>query len=113
MYYKLILFMLISLHICCQPSADRVEEHVIKQEVLVGAAQFDQYVPLISQKRIALVVNQTSRVGDRHLVDTLQSLNLDIQRIFAPEHGFRGSADAGALIEDGVDKTSGLLHRSS
>jgi len=69
----------------------------------IGAALFQNYLPLLKNKNIALIVNQTSMVGNTHLVDTLLSKGINIVKIFAPEHGFRGSADAGEHVEDGVD----------
>jgi len=77
-----------------------------------AAYETQSYVPRLRGKRIALLVNQTSNVGSAHLVDTLQSLGLDLKKIFAPEHGFRGSADAGASIKDGIDQRSGLPIKS-
>lgn len=72
----------------------------------------ESYLPHLRGKRLGLVVNQTSTVGATHLVDTLLALGQDVQRIFAPEHGFRGEADAGAEIVDGVDTRTGLVIRS-
>lgn len=77
-------------------------------ELQVGAAQFEQYLPTLKQGRGALMVNHTSMIEEVHLVDTLQSLGISIKTIFAPEHGFRGLADAGQKIEDGIDEKSGL-----
>ncbi len=76
--------------------------------ILTGAERLDMYLPELKGKRIGLVVNQTSRVGDTHLVDTLVALGVDIRRIFAPEHGFRGTADAGEKITDGKDPATGI-----
>ncbi|MBK8657639.1 MAG: DUF1343 domain-containing protein [Bacteroidetes bacterium] len=73
-----------------------------------GAERMEAYIPAIKGKNIALLVNQTSIVGNVHLVDTLLSSGIKIKRIFAPEHGFRGSADAGEHIEDGKDAKTGL-----
>ena len=73
-----------------------------------GAQQFSEYMPLIKGKRLAIVANQTSTVGDKHLVDTLLSLGADIKLIFAPEHGFRDLADAGAVITSGADPVTGI-----
>lgn len=78
-----------------------------------GAEQIDLYLPNLAGQRIGLVVNQTSRVqrpdgSAVHLVDTLQSLGLQLTKIFALEHGFRGTEDAGAIIKDGVDEKSKL-----
>ena len=70
------------------------------------------YLWLLQGKRLGLVVNQTSTVGNSHLVDTLLALGQEVQIIFAPEHGFRGDADAGASIADGTDVRTGLPIKS-
>lgn len=77
-----------------------------------AAHHLDRYLPLLRNKRLALLVNQTSTIGSVHLVDSLQALGLDLKKIFAPEHGFRGDADAGASIANGVDTRSGLPIKS-
>lgn len=79
-----------------------------KASLAVGAGQFDKYLPLLSDKRVALVVNHTSMVGKTHLADTLKALGVNLTKIFAPEHGFRGTADPGEHVEDGVDRKLGL-----
>ncbi len=76
--------------------------------LLTGAQRLDQYLPLIKNKKIGLVVNQTSMVGRAHLVDTLLALGINIQAIYAPEHGFRGEADAGEKIVDSKDPKTGI-----
>lgn len=76
--------------------------------IKTGAEQTEAYFPLLKGRNIALVVNQTSVIGDRHLVDTLLSAGFTIKKIFAPEHGFRGDADAGATIQDSKDTKTGL-----
>lgn len=81
-------------------------------QLLVGAAQLDRYLPELRGKRLGLVVNHTSRIGNTHLVDSLLALDQKVVRIFAPEHGFRGTADAGARIADGRDPETGLPIRS-
>lgn len=73
-----------------------------------GAYQLEEYIPLLEGKRVGLVVNQTSIINNTHLVDTLISLNIDIKKVFAPEHGFRGKADAGEKVKDGVDTKTNL-----
>jgi uncharacterized protein YbbC (DUF1343 family) len=65
-------------------------------------------MPQIKDKSVGLLVNHSSLVGDIHLVDTLLSLGVDIRKIFAPEHGFRGNADAGELIRDDKDAATGI-----
>lgn len=80
--------------------------------ILVGAELSDQYVNLLIDKRVAVVGNQTSMVGEVHLVDHLLGLGIDIRKVFAPEHGFRGKADAGQKINDGLDAKTGLPIKS-
>ena len=77
-------------------------------QVMVGADQTAQYVPLLTGKRVAVVANQTSVIGDIHLVDSLLRLGIDIRRVFGPEHGFRGKADAGEHLADNIDAATGL-----
>lgn len=75
-------------------------------QVVVGAEQTAQYLSLIKGKKIGVVVNPTSQVNGKHLVDTLLSLGIKITTIFAPEHGFRGDAEAGAHIKSGIDSAT-------
>lgn len=77
-------------------------------QVIPGAYQTSKYLPLVKGKQVALVVNHTSVIGKTHLADSLLSLGVQIRRIFAPEHGFRGTADAGAHIDNEVDVKTGL-----
>jgi len=76
--------------------------------IVTGAEQSQEYLPLLKNKKVGMVVNNTSVVGDVHLVDFLLSKNIEIEKIFAPEHGFRGDASAGAKIVDGVDAKTGI-----
>jgi uncharacterized protein YbbC (DUF1343 family) len=73
-----------------------------------GAEQTNLYIPNLKEKTIALVVNHTSMIGKTHLADSLISLGIKIKTIFAPEHGFRGTADAGEHVANGIDKKTGL-----
>lgn len=79
---------------------------------LVAANRTNEYLPLLKGKEIGVVANQTTVVfredGYTHLVDSLLSLGIDIQKVFAPEHGFRGQADAGEEVEDGIDTKTNL-----
>ena len=81
----------------------------IHAPVRMGAEQMEKLLPLLNGKRIALVVNHTSVVGQpqTHLLDTLLSLKVDVRKVFAPEHGFRGNADAGETVKNGRDTKSG------
>ena len=75
---------------------------------LPAADRPESWLPLLAGKRLGVVVNPSSRVGTTHLVDFLRRQNLKLQTIFAPEHGFRGTADAGAHLDDGLDAATGL-----
>lgn len=102
----------------------KVFQNPVKKESIqlqVGAAQLEKYLPILKGKKVAVVGNQTSiiqhsvpdAIGIRiqnytHLIDTLLSLHIDIKKVFSPEHGFRGKADAGEKIVDGIDTKSGL-----
>lgn len=78
----------------------------------VGAQQTESYLPILKNKHIGIVANQTSVIfkeeGYTHLVDSLLSLNIAVKKVFAPEHGFRGTADAGEYVKDGIDVGSGV-----
>lgn len=84
----------------------------IQKGIVVGANEVDTYLPYLKNKKIAVVANQTSVIFNKdkntHLVDSLISMNMDIKKVFAPEHGFRGKADAGELVRDGLDTKTGL-----
>ncbi len=73
-----------------------------------GAEQTEAYLPLLKNKRIGILGNQTSVIGNTHLVDSLKSLNINIVKVFGPEHGFRGQASAGVKVNDEVDKQTGI-----
>lgn len=77
-------------------------------EIIVGAARFDAYLPLLKGKNVALMVNQTSMVGNKHIVDCLLERKVNIKKIFVPEHGFRGTADAGEKVNNSIDEKTGL-----
>src|SRR5438105_4748281 len=77
-------------------------------QILPGAYQTTEYMPLLHKKRVAIFANQTSVIGNGHLVDTLKELGVNIVKIFAPEHGFRGTADAGANIQTYTDEQTGI-----
>jgi uncharacterized protein YbbC (DUF1343 family) len=76
--------------------------------ILAGADRINVYLPLIKGKRIGIFANHTSMVSSTHLVDTLRKLGVDIRVIFGPEHGFRGTADAGEKVGNYTDKATGI-----
>lgn len=77
-------------------------------DIEVGAAQTDEYVPLLKGKRVALFSNHTGMVGDRHTLDIMLDNGVNVVTLFSPEHGFRGTADAGEHVKSGIDGPSGL-----
>jgi uncharacterized protein YbbC (DUF1343 family) len=108
-----------------EKSEENQDKQVKKQEanIVVAATQFSEYAEILKNKKVGVVANQTSMVSvniiqswegqelkhfDMHLVDYLFELRLDIIKIFSPEHGFRGTEDAGAEVKDGKDTKTGL-----
>ena len=91
-----------------QNVSDNLEEN--KNSVINGADQINEIVELVKNKRVALIVNQTSTVGDDLVLlpDTLLKSGVNIVKLFAPEHGFRGDADAGETVKNGIDVKTGL-----
>lgn len=78
------------------------------REVVVGAARTQVYVPRLKGKRLALLSNQTGLVSDKHTLDVMLEHGLNVVTIFSPEHGFRGTADAGEHVASGVDEKTGI-----
>lgn len=77
--------------------------------IQTGAENIEAYFPMLQDKRVGVVTNQSGILSDKtHLVDFLIARKIDVKKIFAPEHGFRGTADAGELIKDGKDTKTGL-----
>ncbi len=76
--------------------------------VIPGAERMETYLPLLKDKSVAVFANQTSMVKNSHLVDTLLKCGIKIVKIFGPEHGFRGDADAGEKVSDMKDKKTGI-----
>lgn len=77
-------------------------------KIKTGAEQTTLYLSKLKNKRIAIVANRTSVIGDTHLVDSLQKLGVNIVKVFGPEHGFRGNASNGTTVHDEVDGKTGL-----
>jgi uncharacterized protein YbbC (DUF1343 family) len=76
--------------------------------VNVGASKLGDYLPGLESKRVAIIGNQSSLIGSSHLVDSLLLLDVNIVKVFSPEHGFRGKADAGEKVKSGIDSKTGL-----
>ncbi|MFT6838993.1 MAG: hypothetical protein ACJAZR_002536 [Sediminicola sp.] len=84
----------------------------LADSLIIAANRTQEYLPLLRNKKVGVVANQTSVIfkkqGHTHLVDSLLSLQVDVKKVFAPEHGFRGEADAGEAVNDGLDTKTGL-----
>ena len=78
------------------------------QRIIPGAERIEVYLPLIKGKRVAIFANQTSTVGNTNLIDTLSKLGINIKMVFGPEHGFRGTADAGEKVGNFIDEKTGI-----
>lgn len=91
-----------------QTTISHEARHQQESRIIPGAERIDVYVPLIKGKRVGIFANQTSMVGNTHLVDTLLKSGVNIKVIFGPEHGFRGTASAGEEVGNYIDKKTGV-----
>lgn len=121
-FFKNTFFLIVLTIFACGSSAEQNEktaENSIetqnlseKQEspIIVGAERFDFYSKYLTDKNVGIVANQTSilNIERQHIVDFLLSKNISVSKVYAPEHGFRGTADAGEHIKDGVDSKTGI-----
>ncbi len=85
-----------------------VAPFVLCAQVKTGAEQTEQWLPLLKGRRVAVLANHTSTVGDEHLVDAMVREGLNVVGIVSPEHGFRGTADAGEKVGNSVDERTGI-----
>ncbi|HOY38758.1 MAG TPA: DUF1343 domain-containing protein [Bacteroidales bacterium] len=115
--YKISIPILILLSVDCHHGAPdikgksqvtTIKNDTVVEDVITGADQTEAYLPLLLGKRVALVANQTSICGNKHLVDTLVKLGIDVAYVFCPEHGFRGTAGAGDIVGNSTDTETGL-----
>lgn len=109
--FYLILILIYSTNACASGILvlpDDPETERRNEEILPGAYQTEEYLPLLEKKRVAVIGNQTSLIDNTHLVDSLLNRSVNVVKVFSPEHGFRGEGDAGAKINNEVDKKSGL-----
>lgn len=89
-------------------ATDKSNSNLDENNIKPGAENVPSYLPLLKDKSVGIVANQTSIINNVHLIDSLLSLGVNIKCIFSPEHGFRGDASAGAYIADGVDIKTNL-----
>ena len=107
---KILIFTLVfvSFNLFGQPAKVKQLMVVTEGSIKTGAEQTEKYLPVLKGKRIAVVANQTSVIGKTSLIDSLKSHGINIVKIFGPEHGFRGTASAGAVVADSVDAKTGI-----
>lgn len=108
-----VIMFVISSSAFAQPTLKVVKPVAVKPVVnalpiMPGAERMETYLPLLKGKRVAVFANQTSKIKNSHLVDTLVKRGIKIVKIFGPEHGFRGDADAGEHVDDVKDKRTGI-----
>ncbi|MCH7401102.1 exo-beta-N-acetylmuramidase NamZ domain-containing protein [Belliella kenyensis] len=115
----LLTFLMNTLAFCKNPYPEKSEkdgkmqllESSISNQITPGADRSDLYLPMLEGKKVGLVVNQTSILTSQdnmHLVDFLMMEGVDVQKVFVPEHGFRGDADAGEVVNNEVDRRTGI-----
>jgi uncharacterized protein YbbC (DUF1343 family) len=91
------------------PARETAVAAVVKKDTIrTGAEQTEKYVSYLKGKRVAILANQTSIIGSKHMVDSLKSLGVNIVKVFGPEHGFRGNASAGTQVADEIDAVTGI-----
>lgn len=95
---------------CAQSQSENqnIISNISNSKLKIGAERFEQYKAIVDGKRIGIVGNHTSFVDSLHLVDFLLEREVNVVKVFAPEHGFRGTADAGEKVESGIDTKTGL-----
>lgn len=106
--FRIVALIIAALFLNCTNVASVSKDVSPEKNILTGADQVDQYIPLLKGKRVAILANQTSIIGKTHLVDSLKSLGINIVKVFGPEHGFRGNASAGTSVGDEKDGATGI-----
>ncbi len=110
MFQNFFLLLLVTLGFtqCQAQKTMSVNNTVAMTDIQPAAERTEQYLHLLKGKKVAVFANQTSTVGNKHLVDILKEAGVTIKVIFGPEHGFRGTADAGEKVESTIDKATGV-----
>lgn len=105
---KLLLFAIICSTVISCGNTKTSEQYGSVNTLKIGAERMDVLLPLIQGKRVGIIANHSTFIGQTHLVDSLLSLQISVTKIFCPEHGFRGEGEAGEHIESHIDTTTGL-----
>jgi len=103
-----ILVILIVLSSCTNAQQQNKQQEVTDQKIIVGAERTKEYFPFLVEKKIGVVANQTSLIGNTHLVDSIVSAGFNVVKAFGPEHGFRGKAADGEHVENAIDRKTGI-----
>ncbi len=101
-------FLAISNINCTAQMASSKQSTANKSGIITGADQTEKYLPYLKGKRIGMVANQSSLIGKKSSIDSLISLGVKIVKVFGPEHGFRGNASNGAVVNNEVDAKTGI-----
>ncbi len=105
----LLLFLILASIYSCKSSNKSDDSELNETEsISSGAENLSEYLPLLRDKKVGILVNNTSQVGNTHLVDTLLSHGISIVKIFSPEHGFRGDVSDGLKIDNSIDAKTGI-----
>ena len=107
----IILLFVVQISISCSaaPVNQQEQEIAVKEDrIILGNERTEEYLPLLQGKRVGFVGNHTSLIGSTHLVDSLLNSKVNIVKVFSPEHGFRGTADAGETVANEQDEKTGL-----
>ncbi len=89
-------------------ASSRAQANTKLSRIIVGAERTTEYFPLLEGKKVGIVGNQTSMIHQTHIVDSLLSAKINVTKVFSPEHGFRGTADAGAKVNSSIDPKTKL-----
>ena len=110
--YTLTLRILLSACLWALPCLPLAAQGADPARIVPADERTDVYLPLLEGKRVALLANHTARVGDLHLLDLLLRRGVRVTGVFSPEHGFRGTVEAGGTVRGSVDSQTGVPIRS-
>jgi uncharacterized protein YbbC (DUF1343 family) len=104
-------FLIVAFSLCISCNSQKQPQSpaiVANGQIKTGADQTEKYLPYLKDKRVAILANLTTIIGQTHLVDSLKTLGVNIVKVFGPEHGFRGNASAGTHVADETDAVTGI-----
>lgn len=102
------IYLLICIVLCSLQSCSNQKPVFQQLTIQTGAEQTEKYIPLLKNKKVAVVANHSTMINGTHLVDSLLALDINVKKIFSPEHGLRGSVEAGELVDNDIDPKTGL-----